>query len=129
LKARGYHFITTTPLTHARVIARLGEARDLRDVFGWSLPFRPDLVGDEIFGWLRQADALEERSNGLFRSRLRAASLHGDLFLHSAYPTIENDAVFFGPDTYRFASFLDAELPRMGGCTRALDFGAGSGAG
>jgi len=39
LEARRYHFITPTPTTHARVIARRSEARDLRDVFGWSLPF------------------------------------------------------------------------------------------
>ena len=46
LKAEGYHFVTPTPATHARVLARPGKdrARDLRDVFGWSLPFEPDLL-------------------------------------------------------------------------------------
>jgi release factor glutamine methyltransferase len=38
----GYRFITVTPATHARVLARdVRPARDLRDVFGWSRPFRP----------------------------------------------------------------------------------------
>ncbi|HEX8413545.1 MAG TPA: methyltransferase, partial [Sphingomicrobium sp.] len=37
-----YTFTTVTPGSHARVIARPGrdEARSVRDVLGWSLPFR-----------------------------------------------------------------------------------------
>jgi methylase of polypeptide subunit release factors len=68
---------------------------------------------------------------------VRVASLGPDLFLHSAFPTVEADAVFFGPDTYRFARFIDAELDaaqasgerRSTRPFRILDVGCGSGAG
>ena len=55
------------------------------------------------------------------------------LFVHSAYPTDHADAVFFGPDTYRFAKMISgavAELPaHRAERWRILDVGAGSGAG
>ena len=46
LQADGYRFITPTPLTHQRVNQRdEGQSADsLRDVFGWSRPFRAGLV-------------------------------------------------------------------------------------
>ena len=68
----GYAFVPPTPETHRRVNARPGneEARDLRDVFGWSRPFRGEIIGGRIFELLREADALE--ANGpLWKSRLR----------------------------------------------------------
>ena len=130
LKARNYHFITPTPATHARVLARRkgDTARDLRDVFGWSLPFARDLIGAELLDLMRKAEALDE-SGEVCASRVRASSLGDDLFLHSAYPTTQRDAVFFGPDSYRFADFIRAELPRFGPINRLADIGAGSGVG
>jgi hypothetical protein len=32
------------------------------------------------------------------------------LFVHSSFPTEKSDAVFFGPDTYRFARFIDSTI-------------------
>jgi methylase of polypeptide subunit release factors len=128
LKARNYHFITPTPATHARVIARRRRAQDLRDVFGWSLPFSGDVVGPELAELMLQAGILEQRGE-MFTSSVRVSSLGEDLLLHSAYPTTQHDAVFFGPDSYRFASFLQAELPRLGPRAHIVDIGAGAGAG
>jgi len=128
LEARGYTFITPTPATHARVIARRSEARDLRDVFGWSLPFQPDLIGPELLDLLNGIDALEERGP-LLASKVRASNLGAHLFLHSAFPTTAHDAVFFGPDSYRFAAFLEAELPKLPRRKSLVDFGAGTGVG
>jgi SAM-dependent methyltransferase len=48
------------------------------------------------------------------------------LLAHSAYPTLSADAVFFGPDTYRFAALLAARVERAG---HVADVGCGSGAG
>jgi methylase of polypeptide subunit release factors len=130
LDRSGYSFTAVTPATHARVIARRNgqQARDLRDVFGWNLPFAPGLLNPELLVLLREADAVEEQS-GLLKSRLRVASLGESLFLHSAFPTDGEDSVFFGPDTYRFAAMIGAELPSLGPVRRVVDIGAGTGAG
>jgi methylase of polypeptide subunit release factors len=56
--------------------------------------------------------------------------LQGEIFLHSAFPTLSADAVFFGPDTYRFARAIKSSLcsePRH--LRRVLDMGCGTGAG
>jgi hypothetical protein len=127
----GYHFVTVTPETHRRVVERRGDepARDARDVFGWSLPFSPGLLGTEIALLLEQAHALERHPDGRLRSRLRVSSLSGRQFLHSAWPTEEEDSVFFGPDTYRFARFIEAETRELEPGGRIVDMGAGSGPG
>ncbi|MDP1642117.1 MAG: methyltransferase [Phenylobacterium sp.] len=130
LKQMGHHFVPPSPTTHARVLARdpSRQARSLRDVFGWSLPFARDLPPASLLDALLQADLVVE-DKGLLRSRVRVATLEGELFLHSAYPTTREDAVFFGPDTYRFAAFLKAELADVPPGGVLVDIGAGSGAG
>jgi methylase of polypeptide subunit release factors len=65
------------------------------------------------------------------KSRLRVSSLDDLLFLHSAYPTDDPDSVFFGPDSYRFATLVRRELahaPPAAGA-RLVDIGAGAGVG
>ncbi|MGD9981613.1 MAG: class I SAM-dependent methyltransferase [Hyphomonadaceae bacterium] len=128
LKARDYRFVAPTPATHARVIARRSRARDLRDVFGWSLPFSGDIVGPDLAELMLDAGILEQCGE-LFLSTVRISSLGDDLLLHSAYPTTQQDAVFFGPDSYRFARFLQRELPRLAPRAHIVDIGAGAGAG
>ena len=129
LSARRYQFVPPTPATHRRFVARAKhrEARNLRDVFGWSLPFRSGLLDAEIIDCLHAADALESRA-GRFRAKVRVASLHDDLFLHSAFPP-GRDSVFFGPDSYRFASFLQAALNGGRRPRSVLDLGTGSAVG
>ncbi len=102
-------------------------ARDVRDVFGWSLPFAPDLLPAPMLATLEAGGALEPHGN-LLKSKLRVASLDGRLFLHSAFPTSDENSVFLGPDSYRFVSFIKAELARDG-VRRLVDVGAGSGVG
>ncbi len=128
LREAGYAFITPTPATHARVNARPGNewARDLRDVFGWSRPFRNDVVPAAMLHAMREAGVLAEHGQG-WRSRVRFSSLDGLLFVHSAYPTVQADAVFFGPDTYRFARAILARPPSA--VWRAVDIGCGAGPG
>jgi methylase of polypeptide subunit release factors len=128
LQERSYQFVTPTPATHARVLARKQEAADLRDIFGWSLPFRREIAGDDIVEMLQESGALEHRGE-LLASNIRVSSLGGDLFIHSAFPTTQTDAVFFGPDSYRFAEFIRAEAPKLGRREKITDFGAGTGVG
>ena len=127
LKQRDYRFHTVTPSTHARVLARPAPAAPtLRDVFGWNRPFAEDQVDGELLDVMRRAGILHRHADGAI-SALRVASLGEDLFLHSAFPTDASDAVFFGPDTYRFVRFMAERWPAS--ARHVVDMGAGSGAG
>jgi methylase of polypeptide subunit release factors len=130
LAEAGYRFTAVTPETHRRVLARRknASARDLRDVFGWSLPFDPVLPPPAVRRALMASGEIE-RDGERWKSRVRVASLDDLLFLHSSYPTDRADAVFFGPDSHRFARFLEAELPRLGRIRHVVDLGTGSGVG
>jgi methylase of polypeptide subunit release factors len=101
----------------------------LRDVFGWSRSFTCDVVPADIFARMQEAGILDE-TNGMVRSRVRVSSLAGELFFHSAFPTTEADAVFFGADTYRFARAIAAGLrERTAPIANAVDIGCGAGPG
>lgn len=130
LDRRGYDFVAPTPATHARVVARADRrvARTLRDIFGWSLPFTPALLDADLRDALGEAGLLVAE-DGLLRSRVRVSRVAGRLFVHSAYPTEAADSVFLGPDSYRFASFLHADLLDAGPVRRLVDIGAGAGVG
>jgi methylase of polypeptide subunit release factors len=133
LYRRNYHFVTPTPATHALVVRRneRREARSLADVLGWSLPFRENLIDDDLLALLREAHVLEQIGGDTWRSTVRISSLHQHLFLHSAFPTDAQDAVFFGPDSYRFADAIVTELShrRAPHEPYIIDFGTGSGVG
>ena len=126
LRTAGYQFVTVTPATHGRAKARgRGLPVSLRDVFGWSHPFEKGALPAELFELLDAAGALVE-SDGLFQSAVRVGSLGGELFFHSIFPTTHADAVFFGPDTYRFCAAITRAQCRA---RRVVDVGCGSGAG
>lgn len=130
LKEAGYAFVTVTPESHRRVMARGGpaaEAKTLRDVFGWNRRFRAATIGPQILEMLRQAEAVDEEG-GFCTSRIRFSTYRDFIFLHSGYPTLAADSVFFGPDTYRFLAALERCLTETHP-GRAIDIGAGSGAG
>ncbi|QBE67536.1 class I SAM-dependent methyltransferase [Pseudoduganella lutea] len=134
LRAAGYRFTTVTPATHSRVKGRSDHvwARDLADIFGWSRPFRAEALSAELLALMVRAGIAQPHRDG-WRSTLRASTLGGELYFHSAYPTSEPDAVFFGPDTYRFARALRSELAVIAATgrpvRRAADVGAGGGPG
>lgn len=136
LAESGYEFVTVSPETHRRVEARaaaagVSHARTVRDVFGWSRPFHAELLPPRIHDAARTADVLVpcESDEGLLRSRVRFSSLRGHLFAHSAYPTSSMDAVFFGPDTYRYCALIAETLRQGARARRVVDVGCGSGAG
>ncbi len=131
LRTAGYRFVTPTPATIARVNGRAGNslATDLAGALGWSRPFASDMLPAPLFDALGRAGCLVSEA-GLHRSTVRVSSLGPDLFVHSAYPTVAADAVFFGPDTYRFVSCVEGELARLAGSVeRAVDIGCGAGPG
>lgn len=126
LRRSDYSFVTITPASHARVLAREpGRASSLRDVFGWNLPFEPGVLSSHLRECLERADALQPHGD-LWRVTVRFSTLGPDLFVHSGFPTTAERSVFFGPDTYRFVRFIQrAAVPAR----RILDVGCGSGAG
>lgn len=131
LHADGYRFTTVTPATHARVNARpeQGRARSLRDVFGWNRPFPASLLSADELEQLRTAGVVEQL-DGMLRSTVRWSSLGELLLVHSAWPTDSSDAVFFGPDSYRFAQVIEDHLQRSPQRVQhAVDIGCGSGVG
>lgn len=130
LRQAGYRFMTVTPSTHRRINCRPGNERatDLRGIFGWSRSFAPELLPPRMLALMREAGIVKEEGS-LLRSTLRVSTLGGQLLFHSAYPTSEDDAVFFGPDTYRFVGTMERAFPWLGsGPTRAVDIGCGGGA-
>lgn len=131
LKDLGYRFTTVTPATHERVNRRPANAwaRDLRDVFGWSRPFRSGVLPAGLLELLDAGAALE-RDGDAWRSRVRFSTYDDELFVHSAFPTASADSVFFGPDTYRMADAAAAHVEaRTGPVRRAVDIGCGTAAG
>ena len=130
LSKGGYRFVAVTPATHARILDRPFDGKpSLRDIFGWNRPFSESDIDETLLALLQEARAVENDCAGKLRSGIRVASLEDRLFVHSAYPTDQADAVFFGPDTYRFWRFVASEVS---GCARpehVVDMGAGSGAG
>lgn len=126
-----YRFITVTPSTHRRINGRTGNERahDLRGVFGWSRPFAPSVLEPAMLALMREAGVLSGEGDRLC-STVRASTLGEHIVFHSAYPTHDDDAVFFGPDTYRFVGAMKRAFAWIGaGPTRAVDIGCGGGAG
>ena len=130
LRSRGYRFVTATPATHCRVLERPATTSTLKSIFGWNRLFDRSDIDNVIFELLEDAEALEGAS-GRYRSKVRFASIDELLFVHSGFPTAEQDAVFFGPDTYRFVRLLRASLADLPAekPIRLVDVGSGSGAG
>lgn len=129
LDRAGYDFVAPTPATHARVVKRADRqlARGIVDVLGWSLPVAPGVIDAALERLLVDAAVLTLRNDGLLQPALRVSRVESCLFWHSAYPTSETDSVFLGPDSYRFAQLILAEMPNNP--QRILDYGAGAGVG
>ena len=131
LQENDYRFTTITPASHHRVNARdVVEGSSPEDIFGWSRPFRRSDTLRGLIECLAEAGELEP-AGSLLRSGVRFSTLGDQLFIHSAFPTQPTDAVFFGPDTYRFARIVRQSVETLKPRTRLriLDVGAGSGAG
>ncbi len=149
LRRVGYEFTAVTPLTHHYYNQRQSHTQGhshnpghshnqrqsshrtphLRNIFGWNCPFEQAQVSTDELELMQRAGILVQQ-NATWRSKVRWSSLGSMICAHSAYPTDAQNAVFFGPDTYRFARLIEPWLQvnktRVG---RAVDIGCGSGAG
>ncbi|MGZ5203060.1 MAG: methyltransferase [Telluria sp.] len=136
LREREYRFTTVTPATHRRVNRRAENAwaHDLRGALGWSRPWREGVLPPEIEARLDEAGLREpdDRDGAGHRARIRASTIGRQLYFHSAWPTDDDDAVFFGPDTYRYVAALRRSLASdllRRPVRRAVDVGCGAGPG
>jgi SAM-dependent methyltransferase len=132
LASEGYQFVTPTPATHARVLARRQRQKmpgspTLRDIFGWTVAFDLADVPPDVLALMKQARIMQPTGFG-YKSTVRVSTLDDLFLLHSAYPTDADDAVFFGPDTYRFCNFIGRHA-RCDASARIVDVGCGGGAG
>ncbi|MEQ1369697.1 class I SAM-dependent methyltransferase [Acinetobacter schindleri] len=132
LEQQDYQFTAITPLSHQRILDRkqndLNKEITLKDIFGWNLGFKKTDLDPALFSILEEHQLLKFQEN-LYLSQVRVASLNNALFIHSAFPTIEQDAVFFGPDTYRFAYHLKQYLTsRSDPLKRAVELCCGTSA-
>jgi len=136
LHENGYAFVTPTPETHRRVLARRGErpSRDamsvVRDALGWNRPVRLDELPSPLRALGEAAELWRTVDGERVQSRVRFSTLEAGgrrfPFVHSRYPTSDHDAVFFGPDTYRFVA---AARRTVAEARRLVDVGCGTGAG
>lgn len=129
LADRGYAFTTPTPSTSRRMFEqpRSGPP-SLRDIFGWSRPFAQTELEPELLDLLQRSGRLQS-AEGSWKSGVRVSTVHGTLFAHSAFPATAEDAVFLGPDTYRFADLIERVLKTAPRPQRIFDIGAGAGVG
>ncbi len=128
LDARGYDFVTPTPSVGRRAVERgLSKGAPLRAIFGWSQAFERHELDPALLDLLVAADAVEHEGDG-FRSRVRVSRLAGLLFLHSAFPARASDAVFLGPDSYRFVRFI-AQATAGHNVASIAEIGCGAGVG
>ena len=137
LGAAGYRHTAVSGASHQHVLRRTSAhaVATLNDVFGLSRQFSAGDLPAPVWQAMNEA-GIVRRDGASWRSALRVASLAsvgaGEplLFFHSAYPMLDDDAIFFDPDTYRFARALRAALRQLpAGGRRALDMGCGAGAG
>jgi SAM-dependent methyltransferase len=129
LESAGYRFTTVTPATHQRIIARDpgAVARDLRDILGWSRPFARETLAPQLFAMMREAGVLTPVDNG-WGATVRASTLGDGIYFHSAYPSSDENAVFFGPDTYRFMAAIERAFAMLPAAPhRVADVGCGAG--
>ncbi len=109
LKQQDYQFTTITPLSHQRILNRkkneIYKRRTLQDIFGWNLNFKKTDLDSALFALLQEHQLLQVQEDQ-YLSQVRVSSLDNEIFIHSAFPTTQQDAVFFGPDTYRFVYHL-----------------------
>ena len=130
LVAEGYSFTTVTPETHKRILQRGAEGSSLRDIFGWNKRFQTASLAPSLARCLEGAGEILREGNSS-RSAVRASTLDGQLFLHSGFPTADENAVFFGPDSYRFVRVIEASLTGIHRTEikHVVDIGCGSGVG
>ncbi|KAF2450172.1 S-adenosyl-L-methionine-dependent methyltransferase [Karstenula rhodostoma CBS 690.94] len=145
-----YAFVCPSPETQGRVVEKRtstpssAEAKNAQDFFGWNLPCTREtfvsIVPEAVSERLLRAGVITSNNNK-YRSTVRVSNFYlphvprRDLdssslyYIHSSFPAAA-DAVFFGPDTYLFTSWLQTAVRHLPHApTSIIDVCCGSGAG
>jgi SAM-dependent methyltransferase len=131
LKQCGYHFVTPTRDTFRlnRWRRLLGRQCSLTDIFGWSRRFRLTALPPAMLELMQSGGLIAATRFGLARSSLACASMDDLLLVHTSLSSHSADAVFFGPDSYRFVALLKRHAHRLPRGARVVDIGSGTGVG
>ena len=131
LKHERYEFHTPTRDTfHINRLRRpFVRSASLTDIFGWTRRFREADAPSEFRDLMESAGMLSAAGFGLMRCSHACASIGDTMLFHTSLSDTSKDAVFFGPDTYRFATLLRRQAHRFPPSGRVVDLGTGTGAG
>jgi SAM-dependent methyltransferase len=134
LRSQSYFHTTMTPESHRRVLERDGtellasfdptQLQVLQALFGWNKNVPAFWVAEAVREKLYQ---LGSAKGDFIRSPVRFSTLDSLLFLHSGFPTVEVDSVFFGPDSYRFVRYAKSQIKKD--AKSIVDLGCGTGVG
>ncbi|KAJ4354319.1 uncharacterized protein N0V89_006054 [Didymosphaeria variabile] len=145
-----YAFVCPSPETQGRVVRKrtletsTAEAKTAQDFFGWNLPCTREalksFVPDTILDVLHHTGIIT-LSDDKYRSTVRVSNFYlphipcrhpessSLYYVHSSFPAA-SDAVFFGPDTYLFVSWLHKAVRHLPDAPSSIiDVCCGSGAG
>lgn len=130
LQRYDYEFVPPSPATLEHSVQRsermgLIQARNLREVFGFGLPFHSATLPEDIWALLRASECV--RSYGaLYLAEVAFAAFDQEIYVHSSCRLPATDAVHLLPASYRFRHFVQANL-RPG--HHLVDIGTGCGVG
>ncbi|KAF1938346.1 S-adenosyl-L-methionine-dependent methyltransferase [Clathrospora elynae] len=139
LAEQGYSFICPSPETQGRVVKQRRSNVSTEDA--QSAEALKSIIPDAIFESLNSAYIVTQNEDESYRSAIRVSNFYLPslpcvnfdaaplYYIHSSFPA-SSDAVFFGPDTYLFVSFLETitrHLLHVPGSI--IDVCCGSGAG
>lgn len=130
LRCYDYGFIPASQATLEHSVQRsermgLIQARNLREVFGFGLPFHAATLPEDVWALLRASECV--RSYGsLYLSEVAYAAFDQEIYVHSSCRIPALDAVHLLPASYRFRRFVQIHLQPG---THLVDIGTGCGVG
>jgi SAM-dependent methyltransferase len=129
LKERGYDFVQPGVAEVKRYRRASSHPASLIDnLFGWGVNVPGSAVDAELLALMQAARVVRHVSGDFLCSSVGAARVGADLLFHTAGPNAAVDAVFLGPDTYRFIDGLAARLDGVDAPLTIFEVGSGSGA-
>ncbi|KAG8926724.1 hypothetical protein FRC02_008716 [Tulasnella sp. 418] len=146
LQQKSYQFFCPTPETQEISINKriqlsekeLLTAKSVHDIWGWSIATEESETfhSRELIDQLIAAGVLtrDKSASGVLRPQIRVSCLYSEgagpnYYVHSSWPTDTVDAVFFGPDSYRYIRYMSSLSRHIPNPSIAIDMCTGAGVG